>query len=265
MRDGLRRSRHARYVSRVTSPSLLRLTNLPARPGASEPAIAAAEQAIGRSLPDDYRAFLRESNGIEGLVGEAYLMLWPVEELGTLNADARTYVPGLVLVGGDGGGEALGFLETNRGTRYVQVPFSGMSADATEDLGATLADVATLLHSRGWSRSHAYLTGELSPWPARERLLAVLREGGLHVVEDGHTLHVADAFRWTFDHVSVDGAEPEVEADAETVEMLLRDAERVSTALARAKIRHRFEVFDGDRVPRGYFHFDWPQPTAHPR
>jgi hypothetical protein len=40
---------------------------------------------------------------------------------------------------------------------------------------------------------------------------------------------------------------------------MMLDAERVSSALSRAGIVHRFEVYDEQKNMVGYFHHDWPR------
>ena len=37
--------------------------------------------------------------------------------------------------------------------------------------------------------------------------------------------------------------EPSVDADADTVEEMIREGRQVSDALARAELRHRFEIY----------------------
>ncbi len=52
------------------------------QPGAMESEISALERDIRQPLPDDYKALLRESNGIEGFVApEAYLALWSTADI----------------------------------------------------------------------------------------------------------------------------------------------------------------------------------------
>lgn len=96
---------------------------------ASEEAITAAEREIGKSFPADYRKFLLEVGGGEGFIGKHYLILWSPEELAQFNREyqAEEYVPGLVLIGSNGGGEAFAFDTRSVPYKLVQVPFIGMS------------------------------------------------------------------------------------------------------------------------------------------
>jgi hypothetical protein len=80
-------------------------------------------------LPDDYTAFLEVTNGGEGFIGNAYLILWRIEELVELNKAYHTseYVPGLFVFGSDGGGEAFAFDIRSDDKQIVSVPFVGMA------------------------------------------------------------------------------------------------------------------------------------------
>jgi len=96
--------------------------------GASEEAIHDAELALGYSLPSDYVKFLRAQNGVEGFVGNNYLIIWRVEELSPFNAEyeAAKYVPGLVLFASSGGGAGYGFDTREVSMPVVSVEFIGM-------------------------------------------------------------------------------------------------------------------------------------------
>jgi hypothetical protein len=93
--------------------------------------IEAAEAALGRSLPADYRAFLEASDGGEGFVGEGYLVLWRASELHPFNDDYEvpTYAAGLVGFGSNGGGEMFAFDYRFEPPPVVIVPFIGLSHD----------------------------------------------------------------------------------------------------------------------------------------
>jgi hypothetical protein len=109
------------------SDSIFTLTGLAPRPGATIGDVEAAERDLGVRLPDDYRAFLRESDGIEGSSGPDgdYLMLWSAAELPTHNRGYQVseFAPGLVLIGSNGGGDAFGFVRRDGKAVYVRLPF----------------------------------------------------------------------------------------------------------------------------------------------
>src|SRR5690606_9869598 len=65
------------------------------RPGVSDDEIAAAEEAIGRPLPDDYKAFLRLHDGQEEAHGVSILTgggrLAPLEQVVSQHADSSEW------------------------------------------------------------------------------------------------------------------------------------------------------------------------------
>jgi hypothetical protein len=106
------------------------LDDLDRRPPATDSAIAESEKQLGTRLPAEYVEFLKLANGGEGFVGKnAYVMLWSVEELASMNQsyEVQKYAPGLLIFGSDGGGEAYGFDTRTSRWPIVQVPFVGMA------------------------------------------------------------------------------------------------------------------------------------------
>jgi hypothetical protein len=100
--------------------------------------LAEAGRALAIAWPADYAAVLAEHDGVQGDVGEWLLVLWPAEELVERNTgDHMEFFPGLVLVGGDGAGEALA-LDRETG-EVLLVPWVGGPEDWLV-LGATLGE-----------------------------------------------------------------------------------------------------------------------------
>ena len=94
-------------------------------------------------LPLDYVEFLKRTDGGEGCIGKsAYVMLWAVGELASLNHayEVQKYAPGLLIFGSDGGGEAFGFDTRNPQWPIVRVPFVGMAWDVARSMGGTFND-----------------------------------------------------------------------------------------------------------------------------
>jgi hypothetical protein len=121
------------------------------RPSASETEISAAERDLGLMVPPDYKAFLREANGVEGFVApEAYLILWSVSDLHSLNAAyaVSEFLAGVTLIGTDGGDTGYGFRFREEQVEYVSTPLVGMEPAALKVMGASLnelvARIATL-------------------------------------------------------------------------------------------------------------------------
>jgi hypothetical protein len=104
----------------------------------------------------------------------------------------------------------------------------------------------------------AHIAGELAAWPSKEDMAAILRAAGLTVVVGRYSVRVEDCSSFSFEEFGGDLGDPIIEADADSVEELLRDANLVSEALRQAGIRHRFELYDDSGVLQGYVHHDWP-------
>ena len=117
--------------------------------GARDDQIAESETQLGRVLPPDYVEFLRVSNGGEGFIGKnAYLILWGVEELHSLNRDyeVEDAAPGLLVFGSNGGGEAFGFDTRSSGWPVVKVPFVVMDWKDARSMGGSFGDFLRRLH-----------------------------------------------------------------------------------------------------------------------
>lgn len=107
-------------------------------------------------------------------------------------------------------------------------------------------------------RNGAYIAGEIADWPSKERMAFLLRAAGLTVSVGPYAVRVHDCDHFSFEQYGGDLGPPRIAADASSLEDLMRDAKRVSEALARAGLRHRFEVYDGRGELAGYVHNDWP-------
>lgn len=126
----------------MTLPEILKACER--RPGASESALQALERRLGRPLPADYKGVLAWSDGLEGFVrDEAFIMLWSTSDLASLNDDYEVseFVPGLTLIGTDGGDTGYGFQRVGDGVEYVSVPLVGMEPDAVVAHGKTFMEL----------------------------------------------------------------------------------------------------------------------------
>src|SRR5262249_51941736 len=108
--------------------------------------------AIGRRLPSDYRAFLTECNGTEGFLSvDEYIMLWSAADIGELNEGhvIAEVVPGVTLLGTNGGNTGYGF-RTNEGeVEYVSLPLIGMEPEEVVLLGSTFDEFLDRLRHHG--------------------------------------------------------------------------------------------------------------------
>jgi hypothetical protein len=65
-------------------------------------------ERLGVEWPEDYVRLISQHNGVSGDIGDWYLVLSSVEDLpGDNDPAVMEFFPGLVMIGGDGGGEAL--------------------------------------------------------------------------------------------------------------------------------------------------------------
>jgi hypothetical protein len=96
----------------------------------------------------------------------------------------------------------------------------------------------------------------LQYWPDKEEMAAILRAAGLAVTVGRYSIRVKDCF--SFQEYGGDLSNPRVEADAESLEAIMSEGKIVSDALARAGIRHRFELYNNAGQLVGYLHHEWP-------
>ena len=104
----------------------------------------------------------------------------------------------------------------------------------------------------------ATLAGQLSTWPSQAQMAQVLLAAGLSLYVGRYSIRVEDCEHFSFEQFGGDLGDPCIGADAETAERMTQDAQVVSSALAAARIRHRFEVYDGNNNLAAYVHYEWP-------
>lgn len=90
-------------------------------------------------------------------------------------------------------------------------------------------------------------------------MLTILSAAALRVQEGRYSIRVLDCSHFVFQAYGGDICNPAIDADADTAEDLVKEAQLVSAALATAGIRHRFEVYNSQSELVGYVHFGWPQ------
>lgn len=119
------------------------------RPPAPRDAIDSVEQALGVKFPEYYRNFLLLTNGYEGFIGEnSYVMLWKIEELLEFHHGYELYidVPGFLLFGSNGAGDAYGFDTRDSKWNIVKLPFIGPDWSLAEIVGATFGEFLKALY-----------------------------------------------------------------------------------------------------------------------
>lgn len=96
---------------------------------ADEKEIMEVENRIGVKLPIQYKEFMLYSNGAEGELGEnSYLVIWPIEEIISLNEaySVNQYTPGILYFGSDGGDIAYAFDIRNENISIIEIPFESI-------------------------------------------------------------------------------------------------------------------------------------------
>lgn len=81
--------------------------------------------SVIKRLPNDYIDFLKFSNGGEGFIGNEYLILYKIEELEGINKDYEIaeFDSDLLIIGSNGGSEAIALDFVDNKTKYVLIPF----------------------------------------------------------------------------------------------------------------------------------------------
>ena len=106
-----------------------------------------------------------------------------------------------------------------------------------------------------------HIAGELDNWPTQNEMVSILVVSGLRVHRGQYSIRILDCTHFVFQQYGGDLGVPRLEADAETLRDMIRDARLVSEALAKGGIRHRFELYDDSDQLCGYFHNAWPMPV----
>ncbi|WP_117193145.1 SMI1/KNR4 family protein [Rhizobium terrae] len=118
-------------------------------PGVTSSEIEACEAALKISLPEEYKAFLRVSNGFNDELGHGYLILWSVDELSRADGyEIFQFRSDRFLIGSNGGPTAYAVI----GKDYVSIPFvfAGTWQNEVQVLGDTFdAFIAAIEEGRG--------------------------------------------------------------------------------------------------------------------
>lgn len=102
------------------------------------------------------------------------------------------------------------------------------------------------------------IAGELAEWPDKMELASILRAGGLNVTVGRYSIRVNDISHFVFQEYGGDFGDPQIDAEADSLEIMLREGGMVSKVLAGAGIKHRFEIYDTEDNLVEYLHHDWP-------
>jgi len=90
----------------------------------------------------------------------------------------------------------------------------------------------------------AYLYGDID-WPTpMSAMTAILRQGGLNPSQGRYAITIMDCEHFKLQEYGGDLGAPVIEAGAESVERMIRDARLVSSALRNSGVEHEFEIYD---------------------
>lgn len=113
--------------------------------------IASVEREVGMEFPEQYKDFMRTSNGAEGPLGDSsYLSIWPLDEIADLNEDygVKKFTPGLLYFGSDGGGTAYAFDNRVVPPNIVEFPFDSIHIEDAVKIADTLDEFIYKLYVR---------------------------------------------------------------------------------------------------------------------
>lgn len=114
--------------------------------------------SIRERLPDDYVSLIDELGPGEGFVGREYLRLYRLEELSAANQayEILTYLPHHLLIGSDGGGNAILLNTKQAGAPVEKIPFIPLDPDFGETLGENFSSFLDSLLSHAENADHLH-------------------------------------------------------------------------------------------------------------
>jgi hypothetical protein len=113
---------------------------------ASRQAVENRERLIRTEFPKEYKEFLCSSNGCYGfLKNERYIILYAVEDVESADPED---VENIIIIGSDGGGEAVAFDTKSEDFPIVLVPFIGMEREQILPLAKNFSELLTYFPNR---------------------------------------------------------------------------------------------------------------------
>ena len=103
------------------------------------------------------------------------------------------------------------------------------------------------------------LCGDIDGWPTKSEMARIMRDAGFNVYVGQYSIRLDDCEHFKFQHYGGDICDPVIDADGSNLEIMTRDAQRVSDTLTAHNIRHRFELYNDADEMVAYIHHNWPQ------
>lgn len=107
------------------------------------------------------------------------------------------------------------------------------------------------------NEEYANLAGELASVPSKQALNAALVASGFETNVGEYAIRIAGFNEFVFRNLGGDMGKPLVNASHESAQTLSDFAAGVSSALAKAGIRHRFEIYDADDTLHSSHDHEW--------
>ena len=101
------------------------------------------------------------------------------------------------------------------------------------------------------------LFGELENWPPKNEMAELLISCGISVVVGNYSIRLQNFNHFIIQEYDFNGSTPCIDADAETKEQMLKEANLVSECFSKARLKHRFEIYDDNDLLAGYYHYQW--------
>jgi hypothetical protein len=118
--------------------------------GSSLQAIQQVGKKLGILFPEDYTELVLVVNGCAGLVGKnAYLVMWPIEEIESFNEEIgmHKYALGLLAFADNGGGAWYAFDTRSSKIAIVDIPMIGSGLDDAIVCGHTFTEFLEYLYN----------------------------------------------------------------------------------------------------------------------
>lgn len=105
----------------------------------------------------------------------------------------------------------------------------------------------------------ATLAAEIFNWPSKAQLKCIFENDGYMVREGKYSISLGEVDQFVFRTLENDLNSGTISADHTSMKELVAFAGRVSRTLAKAKVKHRFEVYSVEGKLVAYVHHDWPK------